>query len=1157
MAQQGSTNAQRSMNLESSYLPNAGFNSNQGGGTYTSHATEPTVADFTNVFGPVANQIKDDLQRYKRHGRWHLPDILQGPNPWLADRVDGLITDATNSPFTSTILPYRYFENVDGKIVWNQWSFDEAMPSRVPYEAAARTLTQTKRSFEGYAVRHGLAITLEHNFMMTPQGRENFNNQLLQMVGSIQYANDYDVHMALILAPSYEKFMLEKYNNYNKSPSQTCREYIDLFGFMQKNPNALDILIEEAKLKLKLWGGPMPNFMLTNSKLTFQLTMTPERTNYITQGIDGVKRLRNGPDIQSYRGVSIIPSRSFSLETGQVPRDMLRRRVRVAEYYRIPPDASNISKTFELYNEDRDTFFSIPYRDLFKYAKLDAEGYITGGNPDPDVAAFVTALNRGYEQADRHANRPVHAMGMELHKALEEPPTKLMEAEVSPTSPLQEEWNDLLGQLATRDLSKEHAIINPLKLVAHKIAKDLVFAPFAVNLHFSSNDKTSGMRIQSFADDESSLQTIISKSMASYPRTNDPLLYPKELRHPITKQEVTQGSLDYNEARVLLGRLFHRYAAPTSVYKVDKNNNLIFNNDNFSKANLSMEDLYLQPLGAFNEPNHPLHYENLPLGNTKQVHESWILTQEVLAFLHATPRNAHIAASIAASFNGEGMSRAEYSAVLNDAIVAKLTQTNASCVSNTPKDLAVYTWTASDNYLCSNDYLSPHSTLGQEFHQVLREHAPDGIVTNAYLRKLNEMQGAHPWLQKTTADGKADTESIFKTLQHRIIGDAYDHMATTLTDSIVYKRFTNELLQASKPGTTASTFHTGHFDHTFLGAYDVNQHRRAEARRRAAAAPAAHGGGGGAAHVLPGGIVVRDGRAPPAPSGGGGGDPLADEGPIAGPNANFAADWEFVIIRPNIEHYMLGIIMGLAGEQLGNTLWGQTELSVYDDSQHGVWGMSYKYHERAMVFNEKNLIRLWDIAYDGYNGGKDDTYVDWTKTEELAKFKEDTNDLTKDYHGRSMMVFAFHHPRDKRRTEDFQDKFKTNWPSPINFYQKRDVHPRPAMVGAENQAMIATNEYNVFDPAIYPSYYWYQEIMPDFRELHEMRKSASQSVQDDETAIDCLAFQGTMRIKQNGVIVDTINGSGHHGPDYIGVSSVRAGKGYKVTGGITQLVRQI
>lgn len=99
-----------------------------------------------------------------------------------------------------------------------------------------------------------------------------------------------------------------------------------------------------------------------------------------------------------------------------------------------------------------------------------------------------------------------------------------------------------------------------------------------------------------------------------------------------------------------------------------------------------------------------------------------------------------------------------------------------------------------------------------------------------------------------------------------------------------------------------------------------------------------------------------------------------------------------LIIRPNIEHYMLGLIIGKGGlDELGATLWGQTELSCFDDGQHGIWGMSYKYHEKvsffvnssapvfesdmltliqAIVFNERNLIRLWDVAYDGYVGGK-------------------------------------------------------------------------------------------------------------------------------------------------------------------------------------------
>lgn len=63
----------------------------------------------------------------------------------------------------------------------------------------------------------------------------------------------------------------------------------------------------------------MPDFLLCNSKLTFQMTMTPEKTNYITQGADGVKRLRQGPDLTSYRGLSVIHSRSFAMEAGQHP----------------------------------------------------------------------------------------------------------------------------------------------------------------------------------------------------------------------------------------------------------------------------------------------------------------------------------------------------------------------------------------------------------------------------------------------------------------------------------------------------------------------------------------------------------------------------------------------------------------------------------------------------------------------------------------------------------------------------------------------------------------------------------------------------------------------------------------------------------------------
>eukprot|EP00961_Rhodomonas_salina_P092404 1243132-Rhodomonas_salina.1 len=124
-----------------------------GGGTYSGTGEhEATLQQYEEVFGPAARDIKQDTQRSKRHQRWHLPDALQGVNHFLTDSIDGLITNATNSPFTTTILPYQYVDNPDAKIKWNVWSFDEGMASRVPYESATRVLTQTKRAFSAYTV---------------------------------------------------------------------------------------------------------------------------------------------------------------------------------------------------------------------------------------------------------------------------------------------------------------------------------------------------------------------------------------------------------------------------------------------------------------------------------------------------------------------------------------------------------------------------------------------------------------------------------------------------------------------------------------------------------------------------------------------------------------------------------------------------------------------------------------------------------------------------------------------------------------------------------------------------------------------------------------------------------------------------------------------
>ena len=64
------------------YAPGEGDMGRVGGGTYTlprgDGNRDPTIQDYENIFGPAARDIKLDLQRNKRHARWHLPDALKG-----------------------------------------------------------------------------------------------------------------------------------------------------------------------------------------------------------------------------------------------------------------------------------------------------------------------------------------------------------------------------------------------------------------------------------------------------------------------------------------------------------------------------------------------------------------------------------------------------------------------------------------------------------------------------------------------------------------------------------------------------------------------------------------------------------------------------------------------------------------------------------------------------------------------------------------------------------------------------------------------------------------------------------------------------------------------------------------------------------------------
>ena len=876
-----------------------------GGGTYSGVDTETMAAQYENVFGPAARDIKWDTQRHKRHQRWHLPDALKGANTYLTDRIDGLITDATNSPFTKNILPYVYLEQPDQKIKWNVYNFDEGIASRVPYEAAARVLPQSKRSFSGYAVRHGLALALEHNFMMSATGRKNFQDQLMQLVGSIQMTNDIDVHMALLQAPSYQKTWDEKYIDKGLTTSKICRQYIDLFGIMQKNDIGLDILIEDAKTHLKTWGSQPPSFLMCNGALTRQLTMTPEKTNYVTNGPDGARRLAQGPELPSYRGLSIINTRKFSMEQGQAPRDLLRRRVRVAEHYHVPfDDASKFNSECGCVKTVQAPMPSIAAAD---YAPVGAS---------EETLMYKTRFQYVEPQYPRHKGPCMPATSCEVY-----------------------------------DQTKD----------------SMVRFSFGELIH---NSLLCPGRLQDPANRET-----VNPYLDAFFRAHG------DAKLPALKQ-------------IWTGDLADRNGVPNVCFRDDMNRSCV------------MSCLFLPSLiGMYVGQN-------------------------------ANGINNILGAAATFGTALEGKVKRERNEAQFD---AENEQTR------------VY-----------------FDRLAQQI----------ALLMGSFATSRNNRWTAKELDTITSWSMLFDIMSAVKQLD----------MMYSIMDAGLKAHFVRDYA-------------------TFKKAQDDN-------------------------------LDVQVSRN------------LRDLGARIKPHLhNYQLEADILILRPNIEHEMLGIIMGRGGTQeLGATFWGQTELSCYDDAQHGIWGMSYKYHERAIVTNERNLVRVFDVAFDGYNGGMATDCVDLFSDDDINRFNAATYDKSGPYSGQSMIVMAV--PRLNKKLPN------PTWMLDAALVRGANVIPDHSKRCTDiDQHSLETQAASVY-PVV--QYHLAKVLgMPTWSQLSDNNERPGSTCIEDITELQLMSFSGQLRIFHNDVCVEELQGAGHLGPSYVGVASVREGRGLTVQPGRPTLQRLV
>lgn len=119
------------------------------------------------------------------------------------------------------------------------------------------------------------------------------------------------------------------------------------------------------------------------------------------------------------------------------------------------------------------------------------------------------------------------------------------------------------------------------------------------------------------------------------------------------------------------------------------------------------------------------------------------------------------------------------------------------------------------------------------------------------------------------------------------------------------------------------------------------------------------------------------------------------------------------------------------------------------------------------------MTRFWDIAYDGYEGGKDCTYVKWTDQEHLREYHDRTYELGRPYEGPSMLVMRFNRVDN---TEPF--------PSPIVFHDSLAARNgnETTYLDGEHQHAVRKDEFRIFNRKSYNEQYKrYYARMPEFR----------------------------------------------------------------------------
>ena len=389
------------------------------------------VDGLATIIGPIPHTMRETYcnpgETYQTG--WDLTELLMNRiGPVVTQQISGLLRKSYISPYTSFLLPLRQLGPLESTAVrWMEIHFDSGLANQVETEGVARLYQHKKNKRGARAVRRGVACKVDSMFYATPEGRELWRKQILQLATIVQRTNEYDVLSTLLNCvkrdPTYHRNGEIGHGNnvYGISDSATFMEMlkqrIDWFGIVNKSPDSrgfsnmcttlrtvmrrrgvdVDALIVPPHLlgyyfytKPDLWEAQMTGPSVDSNR-EFAIELSNENT--------GLRQ-------QKWQGLTLVDSYVQRMTDGHADgedvSDLLTIQRQIGEFYPMcTKDWYDDGATFEnfgsrtrnikIFNEDHSRIVPVKYNDAVDNCKawLDQTQNLDNGT----AIVFKDALN--------------------------------------------------------------------------------------------------------------------------------------------------------------------------------------------------------------------------------------------------------------------------------------------------------------------------------------------------------------------------------------------------------------------------------------------------------------------------------------------------------------------------------------------------------------------------------------------------------------------------------------------------------------------------------------------------------------------------------------------------------------------------------------------